>query len=256
MWTRKELKEKAKAAFRNNYWVCVVVALILGVISGASGGISASSSSQNMQNLDPETAIAIGVVLLGITTVISLLSIFVFNPLKVGGCRFFKVNAEETADIGEIGYAFKRNYGNSVLTMFLTGLFIVLWSLLLIIPGIIKSYSYRMVPYILSDNPDLGAMEVIDRSKQMMSGNKWDTFLLDLSFIGWILFGIVTFGIGMIFWVSPYIRQTEAELYLAISGNSRGYSQPSYDYNPGGYIQEPVNRKNYEDDIEPMIPLE
>ena len=75
--------------------------------------------------------------------------------------------------------------------MFLKGLFQGLWSLLFVIPGIIKSYEYRMIPYILSENPNISRKRAFEISKQMMKGNKWDTFVLDLSFIGWqILSGI------------------------------------------------------------------
>ena len=96
----------------------------------------------------------------------------------------------------------------------------MLWTCLFIIPGIIKSYSYRMVPYILADNPELGAVEAITLSRQMMDGNKGRAFLLDLSFIGWTILTIITLGIVGLFWANPYFYATDAELYRTLKDNN------------------------------------
>jgi len=106
--------------------------------------------------------------------------------------------------------------------MLLYSLFVFLWSLLLIFPGIIKSYSYRMVPYILRDNPDLSATEVITRSREMMDGHKGNAFLLDLSFIGWVLLGVITCGLVMVLWTRPYMENTNAALYLRLKEEKDG----------------------------------
>ena len=106
--------------------------------------------------------------------------------------------------------------------MFLRDLFIALWTLLLIVPGIIKGYAYRMVPYILAENPDMNYKEALDLSSKMMYGNKWKSFVLDLSFIGWIILSILTFGILLLFYVNPYIGSTNAELYKAIKAEYNG----------------------------------
>lgn len=97
--------------------------------------------------------------------------------------------------------------------MFLRNLFIFLWTLLLVVPGIIKHYEYLMVPYILAENPGMRREEAFLISKKMMMGQKWDTFVLDLSFIGWRILEGLTFGILGIFYVEPYIQSTFAELY-------------------------------------------
>ena len=102
--------------------------------------------------------------------------------------------------------------------MFLKSLFTFLWGLLFIIPGIIKSYSYKMVPYILADNPGISATEAITRSREMMNGNKGKAFLLDLSFFWWILLGIITCGLVGVFWTNPYIASTHAALYEELKG--------------------------------------
>ena len=108
--------------------------------------------------------------------------------------------------------------------MLLSGLFIFLWGLLFIIPGIIKSYSYRMVPYILRDEPELSPMEVISRSRDMMNGQKLNAFILDLSFIGWALLTALTCGLAGIFYVGPYKAGTDAALYDAVKADYEQYA--------------------------------
>lgn len=92
----------------------------------------------------------------------------------------------------------------------------MLWLLLFIIPGIVKIYEYRMIPYLLADNPNMSKQEAFRTSKTMMKGNKWRAFVLDLSFILWDILGINTFGIVSVLWVDPYKQQTDALLYNAL----------------------------------------
>ena len=173
---------------------------------------------EQVQN-DPETAKAlmmaaalIGGALLFIVLICGLLRILVINPLEVGCRSFFVRNAEAPAALGELGRGFSP-YGRSVGTMFLRGLFQFLWSLLFVIPGIIKHYSYRMVPYILADQPELSGAAAITRSREMMNGQKWNAFVLDLSFLGWHILSALTLGILGVFYVNPYQAATNAELY-------------------------------------------
>lgn len=105
------------------------------------------------------------------------------------------------------------------LTICLTQLYIFLWSLLLVVPGIIKSYSYALTPYILIDNPNMKYDEAIDKSIEMMRGNKFRLFCLDLSFIGWVFLCLFTFGIG-IFFLVPYIYATRAIFYENLKDNN------------------------------------
>lgn len=198
MWIRADLKDKAKINFRKNYWMCVVAALILGLVIT----ISTSSSSG-----------AAGIVSIALL----LLGVFVFNVIQVGGCRFFIENAYENPRLNKLLFAFESgNYGNMVLTMFLMQLYTVLWSLLLLIPGIIKTYEYRMIPYLLADCPDMPRKEAFKISKEMMYGNKMAAFILDMSFIGWVLAAAFTCGLVGIFWTAPYQYATNAELFLAL----------------------------------------
>ena len=128
---------------------------------------------------------------------------FLYNPLEQGFNRFFLKNQD--------------NYMNTVKTLFCRDLYIVLWSLLFIIPGIVKAYEYRMIPYILCDNPELSKEEAFAKSKAMMKGNKFKAFLLDLSFIGWDILSVFTFGLLSTFYVAPYKLSTRAALYKELA---------------------------------------
>ena len=111
-----------------------------------------------------------------------------------------------------LGAGFKEDYGRVLGLMLLTAVMVLLWCLLLIIPGIIKAYAYIMAPYIAEDNPELGPRECIRRSEAMMYGHKMDLFILDLSFIGWFLVGIITLGIGFL-WITPWMEMTHVRFY-------------------------------------------
>ena len=143
-----------------------------------------------------------------------LMLFFVVLPLALGLVNAFRrllVQGDDalTQNMYKIATG---NYWHKVWGMFLMSLFIFLWSLLLVIPGIIKAFSYAMTPFILEENPELGANEAIDRSRAMMKGHKFDLFWLALSFIGWLFLCLFTFGIGNL-WLSPYMQTAFASFY-------------------------------------------
>lgn len=151
---------------------------------------------------------------------LSLASIIVAGPLLVGIAGFFTQFARGAKPAFESLFdGFKKCFGNSIVLSLLTGLFVLLWALLFIIPGIIKAIAYSMAPYLMADNPNMTATEALDDSQRLMDGHKMDFFILGLSFIGWALLVIVTFGIAAI-WVGPYIQATHAEFYLELVGNN------------------------------------
>ncbi len=257
MWTRKELKERAKEALKRNYWKIVLVSLIGMLIGGGLGssGISGGGSdirdmaSDNVKehftehenddvdwegaeavlddiqmDIRPQDIVAVAftviVVLIVAAIVLAIgiaLDVLLLNPLQVGINRFMVKSLDDTARIAEVGYTFDHNYKNGVKVMFFKDLYVVLWSLLFIVPGIYKAYQYRMVPYILGENPDMTYQEVLQRSKDMMDGQKWDAFVLDLSFILWHMLGGITCGLAEIFYVAPYVNLTDAALYSRLS---------------------------------------
>lgn len=159
-----------------------------------------------------------------------LLSIFLLNPLIVG-CRHWFIQSRTINNyaIGNVGITFKKGYWNVIKTMFFKQLFTFLWSLLFVIPGIIKKYEYRMIPYLLAENPNMDMDEAFARSRDMMYGQKMDTFILDLSFIGWFMLSYLTLGLVGIFYVSPYYAYTDMELYVTLCCNStyRGHGNHS-----------------------------
>ncbi len=254
MWTRKELKEKAKAALKKNYWKAVVAGLLMMLLTGSlgfSGNFSVNNNSYDeAYNMDEfiyeenadinsdelseyigntlsETEMAVSIVIFVIAFFIGLLiaiaiamliGAFLGNPLIVGVQKFYNHSVETDGDLNQVVSGFTKNYKNTVKVMFFRDLYIILWSLLFVIPGIIKSFEYLMVPYILGDNPDISKEEAFALSKQMMMGHKWDAFVLNLSFLGWILLSVCTLGILHMFYVTPYINYTTAALYRRLSG--------------------------------------
>lgn len=219
MWNRKDLKARGKAAFKNNYWMSVVAALILSVvIAGVTAYVSVSTGGSAMENVSAAAeSIAAGIG--GFSVLAFLINIFVCKPLEIGGRWFFLNNSEGRGDINDFKHGFEVNYLNNVLTMFLRDLFITLWSLLLFVPGVVKMYAYSLVPYILAEHPEMSGTEAIQLSEKMMKGHKWNAFVLDLSFMGWTILSVLTFGIVGFFYTNPYASATDAELYKAIKAD-------------------------------------
>lgn len=161
--------------------------------------------------------LAIGFVIYLVITVFALaFKYLLLTPFEYGCRKFFRKNLDEPAKLSNIVYVFDSHYKNIVKTAFLTDLFIWLWSLLFIVPGIIKAYQYRLVPYIMSENPEMSFRDAQAESARLMNGNKWKTFVLDLSFIGWDILSIFTWGLLEIFFVAPYKASTHAALYESI----------------------------------------
>lgn len=220
MWNRAELKMRGNIAFKKNYVSAVVVALLMGIFGIVSGESSARRVSEN-SDIYSGNLFNVGMItglLAGIATVVILIvlvaKVFVGNLLKMGGYRFFILNQTAQPGIGTLLDGFRSgHYVNIVLTMFLRDLFTTLWSLLLVVPGIVKHYEYLMVPYIIAENPAMDYKEAFQISKQMMDGEKMEAFIMDLSFLGWYLLSAVTCGLLAIFYVNPYVQASFAEMY-------------------------------------------
>lgn len=220
MWNRAELKMRGNMAFKKNYVSDVVVALLMGIFGTVSGESSARRVSEN-SDIYSGNLFNVGMItglLAGIATVVILIvlvaKVFVGNLLKMGGYRFFILNQTAQPGIGTLLDGFRSgHYVNIVLTMFLRDLFTALWSLLLVVPGIVKHYEYLMVPYIIAENPAMDYKEAFQISKQMMDGEKMEAFIMDLSFLGWYLLSAVTCGLLAIFYVNPYVQASFAEMY-------------------------------------------
>ena len=186
---RAELKAAAKLQISGKIGVLFLISLIIAVISGAAG---------LLLSLIPGGGIIATVI---ITPAFSLSMVRVYLSLLGGN----------TPKAGDAFSGFDDFWAAFKVT-FLVGLFTYLWSLLFVIPGIVKGISYSMAPYILAENKGKAALECINESKAMTNGHKMELFVLALSFIGWGLLVGITFGIAAI-WVMPYAQATMANAY-------------------------------------------
>lgn len=304
MWTIAEVKARARAAFKANYWPCVAVALLAAATMGNchfrlnAGQLPWPSSSPSVcSDAEPPSAdcaagdaeapagvggedespfpgtgrslsgweravpnpgawVIIAAFAVGIPAAF-LLRLLLLNPLAVGCANFFLRNTSGKADFNAVGVPF-RSWKRVVRAMFLRDWFLFLWSLpafagglllldlgvllhasarpevlaacgvvlLLCIPVAVKIYSYRLVPYLLADDPALSGREAIDRSRALMDGNKAHALLLDVSFAGWMLLSVLTLGLLFVFHVGPYIQCANAELCRALVPPRRGPAVP------------------------------
>jgi uncharacterized membrane protein len=145
--------------------------------------------------------------------------IILWGPIKMGIMPYFlKLARDEKPSFAVIIDGFKNDFKGNMLLGIMEQLFITLWTLLFIIPGIVKSYSYALCYYIKADHPEYGWKECIDESRRMMKGNKWRLFCLDFSFIGWQIVGMLCFGLGGYF-VNPYMMTARAHFYEELKAN-------------------------------------
>lgn len=203
----KQHRANARAAlggniFSNCWMMSLVVTLIASFISGVTGAVSAG-----------------------------IISIFVYGPLSTGLSKcFLDVSRKHQVDIKTLFYGFENDFVQSFLIGLMTALFTFLWSLLFIIPGIVKYYAYSMAYYVKCDNPTYDWKQCLDESQRITKGKKWKLFCLDLSFIGWIFVCTFTCGIGTL-WVNPYMYASKTSFYESIKENVQ-YQQPEFaDFN-------------------------
>ena len=264
-WTIREMKEKGKKAFGNNYWKAVVIALLFSLVSSGVSGSYTSAINRNKYISNTEStnvysgndstdqtqtaiqieqnnfsklsekekatfSIIIGIfamiLFLVILAIMLLMMILLLNPLQVGCNRFFVKNLDEPARLTHFVYGFEHNYKNVINIFLYKDIYTIAWTCLFIIPGVVKAYEYRMIPYLLCENPDIDKEEAFRISKEMMNGNKMKAFLLDLSFIGWNLLSVLTLGFLAIFYVNPYQFSTNAALYEKLRYGNDNYELP------------------------------
>ena len=181
---RKKSREQLGNGIFNSRWLmALVVSLVYSIIIGAL------------------SSIGIGLIFCGCFL------------LGYAGVFLGIARGKEEIDVAGLFDGFKgEKFTKSLVLYILQLIYIFLWTLLLIIPGIVKSYSYSMAFYIMNDHPEYTATQCLDESRRMMSGHKLDLFCLHLSFIGWIIVSIFTCGIGVL-WVEPYMQLAQANFY-------------------------------------------
>ncbi len=249
MWTRKLLKDNGKIAFRRNYWPCVAVSFIASLLGVGGASLDFNFSTEEATtvggaNISFESIPDYIIYVLGAATLIAAIigicfSLLVSNVVRIGCNRYYIENREHKTEIGQLFYGFKNGkYGSNVYTMFRQDLSVFLHMLLFIIPGIIKAFSYVLVPYILAENPDLETKRVLKLSSEMMDGHKMELFVLEFSFFGWAILNTITLGILGIFWVNPYMSATLAEFYTAVKTESIQNGTVYPGELPGVYYQE------------------
>ena len=191
--TRQEIKARAKDQLGNNLfcnaWLFAVLAcFIFSVICSAAGSI-----------------------------IVGIGAVIVTGPLSFGLNYLFLKQARDNQpmELGDLFKGFSEDFGQNLLIGLMTAIFTALWSLLLIVPGIVKAYSYAMVYYIKADHPEYNWRQCIAESQAMMNGHKMDLFIMDLSFIGWMIVGSLCLGVGTL-WVSAYMEAARAHFYESI----------------------------------------
>ena len=215
MWNRQQVKEQAKQIMKRNYWKMFLVTLIAGILCAEYVDLIQVVEDFIPDNVLPSMFSSILTILSGGFFVGLLYSIFIGDVIRVGEQYYFIKNHYGNPALNEIFQGFKGNYLNVVKIMLIMELKIMLWLLLLVVPGIIKAYEYSMIPYLLAENPNITTDEAFSLSKQMTTGQKMNLFVLDLSFLGWYFLGFLCFGIGALF-VQPYDIAAFTEVYLIL----------------------------------------
>lgn len=269
---RKELKQAGKNLFQKNYWYSVLVAFLM-FFTGNIPSFSFSFNTTDMEYIFEDIVgggdfknfleefietpffIAISITVVAVAIVSYVLAYLIFASFRCGGIRYFlKSRKNQPAQIHEVfaNLKDKTNFNIAKVTFF-RDLSVALWSLLFIIPGIIKAYEYWAIDYILAVRPDIDKDEAKRLSKILMDGNKWNLFELSFSFLGWIFLSMFTFGLLNIFYLDPYMQATFVEFFSEIrlealaKGTISPNDIPDYEYiDPqtqyqAQYYQQPKN---------------
>ena len=229
--TSSELRAIARRNLEGTWGISVGVALVAallgGLIVGTGSNINFNFNEDTVRNLPP----IFWTVLLPLVSVAGLLSLAALilgGTVELGYAKFLlKQYDRKQLQFSDLFSQFER-FGTGFAQKFLRTLFTVLWSLLFIIPGIVKGLSYAMTPFILEEHPEMTASEAIKASMRLMDGHKMDLFILGLTFIGWQILACLTMGIGFLF-LNPYMNAAYAAFYRSVSTGrqeARAYVPP------------------------------
>jgi len=225
----KGIRATARRNLTGKWGISIGVAAVACLLGGLLTGTSflpeitkrLEDTPQLLENLNPQVLFTV----LGISIGSGLLGLVIFligGTIELGYAQFLlKQHDGKELAFSDLFSQFYR-FGQGFAQNFLRGLYVFLWMLLLIVPGIIKAYSYAMTPFIMADHPELSASEAINRSKEMMEGHKLELFVLELTFFGWSILCALTMNLGRLF-LNPYINASYAVFYRQISGQKRYY---------------------------------
>lgn len=219
--TYSEIRQAARDNLRGNYWLSVLVAFVatlLGAIITGGTIFRVDVDTEVFHHL-PRFIVRYLTIMGSISGFFALVQLIIGGTVQLGYAKYLlKQHDHASFDIHDLFSQFDR-FKEGFLQSFLRELYIFLWSLLLIIPGIVKSYSYAMTPFIMAENPDMSAKEAIEASKQLMHGHKDELFTLDLTFFGWSLLAVLTLNIGHIF-LNPYKNAAYAVFYKELTASN------------------------------------
>ena len=231
-----DFRQRAREALSGNWFVAVVAGVIASLLGGVStGGFSFNFdfSSEDLEGVDLEAILYdLGIIKEMLTVFFAIMGVFAIVGLVYGiicliigsgvSVGYAKLNLDivdgGSASVGTIFSMFGR-WKSALWSRILIGIRVMLWSLLFVIPGIVASYSYAMVGFVLADHPEMSASEALAESKRIMRGNRWRLFCLNLSFIGWSFLCVFTFGIGYL-WLLPYIQAANAAFYREVKSSA------------------------------------
>ncbi|WP_313132211.1 DUF975 family protein [Anaerocolumna sp.] len=224
----EDFREIARRALSGRWGMAIgtgFIASLLGV--NAVSGNTISRKSESMTVRVPTAFISVFAILISSIIMLAILSLFLGGVIKLGYCRFNQNLINNTdpkfSDIFSRFDIFWKACGMNLLIQ----LYTLLWSLLFVIPGIIASLSYAMAPYIMANDPYMNIQEALQQSKDMMYGNKWRLFCLNISFIGWMILSAFTLGIGLL-WLNPYMSAAQAAFYNDVSGRNNKTANEEY----------------------------
>ena len=236
----KQLRQEARKALTGRYWQALLASLVAGILGGATSvpSLTFRFNDDYQPDMDVSAAqagmeealavlegsplaqgiMAFFLALLALAAAVSIVQFIIGGAMELG-YNLYNIRLFERRETPEFSTLFSRFsiFGRALGLRILMALKVFAWMLLLIVPGIVASYRYAMAPYILAEHPELTAGEAIERSKDMMQGNKSRLFWLGLSFFGWFLLVPLTFGLGG-FFLAPYIKAATTAFYMELSG--------------------------------------
>lgn len=215
-----DLRYQARQTLAGKWGIAVLAgflaALLGGLVSGGGAGLDLNLEEEELRHI-PRVLLPYIMMLASIGGILGIVRFVVGGPVKLGYCRFLlKMHDGKEAEVRDVFSRFDR-FGDGFCLELLTSLYIMLWSLLFIIPGLVKAYAYAMAPFILEENPNMTPSEAIKASRELMDGHKFDLFCLHWSFFGWALLSVLTLGIGSL-WLNPYMNAATAAFYRSIAG--------------------------------------
>ena len=219
--TYREIRQAARDNLQGNYWLSVLVAFVAALLGAiiTGGTIFRVDFDTEVLHQLPRFIVRYLAIMGSISGFFALVQLIIGGTVQLGYAKYLlKQHDHASFDIHDLFSQFDR-FKEGFLQSFLRELYIFLWSFLLIIPGIVKSYAYAMTPFIMAENPDMSAKEAIEASKQLMHGHKDELFTLDLTFFGWGLLAALTLNIGYIF-LNPYKNAAYAVFYKELTASN------------------------------------